>query len=449
MKNPFSMLFRARDKPGRRPSPEDSISPAPNFYFGTSGAGKSVTVSSAIQMSTVYACVRVIAETVASLPLHVYEITDKGSMKAAGHPLYRILHDEPNAEMSSFIMRETMLSHLLLWGNSYSQIIRSGRNSIIALYPLMPDHMEVDRDSKGRLVYTYTTTEGQTVKLQPEDVLHIPGLGFDGIMGYSPIALERNAVGLGIAAEEYGAKFFANGARPSGVLTHPNTVKDPKRLRESWNAAYGGSANANKVCILEEGMTYAPISIPNSEAQFLETRKFQVEEICRIYRVPPHLVCNLDRATFSNIEHSSIDFAVHTIRPWLVRIEQAMNRALFSETEKGRFFVQFNIDGLMRGDYKSRMEGYAIGRQNGWLSANDIRELENLNPLEDEDGGDVYLCNGNLVPVALAGINIAASALATVAEAEQGPAPEKDKPPAENSPPDKQPKSRKKRGNVH
>ena len=437
MKNPFSRLFRARDKPS------DAISSAPAFYFGSSGAGKSVTVSSAIQMSTVYACVRVIAETIASLPLHVYEVTGKGDMKATEHPLYHVLHDEPNLEMTSFILRETMLSHLLLWGNSYCQIIRSGRTQVIGLYPLMPDHMEVDRDSSGNLKYTYTTSEGRTVLLSADDVLHIPGLGFDGVMGYSPIALERNAIGLGLAAEEYGGKFFANGARPSGVLTHPNTVKDPKRLRESWNTAYGGSANANKVCILEEGMTYAPISIPNSEAQFLETRKFQVEEICRIFRVPPHLVCNLDRATFSNIEHSSIDFAVHTIRPWLVRIEQAINRALFSDQEKARFFVRFNIDGLMRGDYKSRMEGYAIARQNGWMSSNDIRELENLNPLSDEDGGNAYLCNGNMIPCALAGINIAAAAMASMAQTEQDTQPDEQSPPEQQ--PDEPPKSHKKR----
>jgi HK97 family phage portal protein len=440
MRNPFLSLFHARDKP------RDSVSTAPNFYFGTSGAGKSVTVSTAMQMSTVYACVRVIAETIASLPLHVYEVTDKGNMKATEHPLYRLLHDAPNAEMTSFIMRETMLSHVLLWGNAYVQIIRSGRNHIAGLYPLMPDHMEVDRDAAGNLTYTYTTTEGRTVRLSSDDVLHISGLGFDGIMGYSPIALERNAIGLGLAAEEYGGKFFANGARPSGVLTHPNTVKDPKRLRESWNAAYGGSANANKVCILEEGMTYAPISIPNSEAQFLETRKFQVEEICRIFRVPPHLVCNLDRATFSNIEHSSIDFAVHTIRPWLVRIEQAMNRALFSENEKGRFYAQFNIDGLMRGDYKSRMEGYAIARQNGWMSSNDIRELENLNPLSDEDGGNAYLCNGNMIPCALAGINIAAAAMASMAQTEQDTQP--DEQPPDESLPEEPPKAHKKRRNA-
>ncbi len=291
------------------------------------------------------------------------------------------------------------------------------------------------------MIYTYTTSEGNAVKLKPSDVLHIPGLGFDGIMGYSPIALEKNAIGLGIAAEEYGSTFFKNGARPSGVLTHPNTVKDPKRLRENWNATYGGSSNGGKVAILEENMSFTPISLPNNEAQFLETRRFQVEEICRIYRVPPHLVGNLDRATFSNIENQSIDFAVHTIRPWLVRIEQAMNRALFADSEKGRFYVQFNLDGLMRGDYKSRMEGYAIARQNGWMSANDIRALENLNPIPDEEGGSTYLVNGNMVPINLCGISqVVAAATAAEKAAEE----EKPQEQPADEPPKKAPQRRRK-----
>jgi len=353
-------------------------------------------------MTAVYACVRVIAETVASLPLHIYESSDQGNRKATDHPLYQVLHNAPNTEMTSFVWRETMLSHLLLWGNAYSQIVRNGRGKVIGLYPLLPDQMEVDRDAQGRLLYTYTTREQKTVNLRQEDVLHIPGLGFDGIMGYSPVALEQNAIGLGIAAEEFGSRFFANGATPSGVLTHPNTVKNPKALRESWNAAYGSSSNAGKMAILEEGMKFERISMPNNEAQFLETRKFQVAEICRIYRVPPHLVGDLEHATFSNIEHQSISFVMHTIRPWLVRIEQALNKALFEEHGEGRFYAQFNIDGLMRGSYKERMEGYAIARQNGWMSANDIRELENMNPLSDADGGNAYLCNGNMIPISAA-----------------------------------------------
>jgi len=405
MNNPFARLFRSRDKPGGRPSPQDSVSSALTFYFGGSAAGKSVNPRTAVQMTAVYACVRVIAETVASLPLHVYQQTDQGSEKAFGHPLYRILHDEPNHEMTSFILRETMLSHLLLWGNSYCQILRNGRGQIIGLYPLLPEKMSVDRDAGGRLTYDYTARDGGVVRLRPEDVLHIPGLGFDGIMGYSPIALEKNAIGLGIAAEEYGSRFFSNGATPSGVLTHPNTVKNPASLRESWNAAYGGSTNSGKVAILEEGMKFEKVSIPNNEAQFLESRKFQVAEICRIYRVPPHLVGDLEHATFSNIEHQAISFAMHTIRPWLVRIEQAMNKALFPDREKERYYVRFNIDGLMRGSYKERMEGYAIGRQNGWLSADDIRELENMNPLPDGAGGGAYMVNGNMVPITAAQMN--------------------------------------------
>ena len=313
-----------------------------------------------------------------------------------------------------------MLAHLLLWGNAYCQIIRTGRNKIDSIYPLIPDQMEVDRDSRGSLTYTYTTSEGKTYTLKPEDVLHIPGLGFDGVVGYSPIALEKSAIGLSIAAEEYGSKFFSNGARPSGILVHPNTVKDPSALRASWNAAFTGSANAGKVAVLEENMHFEPLTMPNNEAQFLETRKFQVNEICRIFRVPPHMIGDLDRATFSNIEHQSISFAVHTIRPWLVRIEQAMNRALFPDNEKAgspggrRYYVQFNLDGLMRGDYKSRMEGYAIARQNGWMSANEIRELENLNPLSDEDGGNVYLVNGNMIPINVCGLTQVVKAVTAV-----------------------------------
>lgn len=401
----FSGLLRVRDKPT-----DSAVSNAPVVYFGHSDAGKTVVPETAIKVPVVYACVRVIAETIASLPLGVYERESAGTSKAENHMLYSVLHDEPNAEMTSFQWRESMLANLLLWGNSYSQVLRNGRGKVTALYPLLASQMRVERsDTTGKLVYEYTTTKGQTIKLRPEDVLHIPGLGFDGLIGYSPIALEKNAVGLAIATEEYGSKVFANGATPSGVLTHPNTVKDIKRVRDSWNAAYGGSSNAGKVAILEEGMTFSRISMPNNEAQFLETRQYQTEEICRIFRVPPHMIGDLSHATFSNIEHQSIDFAVHTIRPWCVRIEQAMNRVLFSDREKSRYFVQFNLDGLMRGDYKSRMEGYSIGRQNGWLSANDIRALENMNPIPAEEGGDEYLVNGNMISIKAAGSQMGAT----------------------------------------
>ena len=225
--------------------------------------------------------------------------------------------------MTSFVFRETLMTHLLLWGNAYAQIIRNGKGEIIALYPLMPNRMVVDRDDNGKLYYQYNTSrddaptmEGTVVNLKPSDVLHIPGLGFDGLVGYSPIAMEKNAIALAMACEEYGAKFFANGATPGGILEHPGTVKDPKRVRESWNSAFGGSSNANKIAVLEEGMKYTPISISPEQAQFLETRKFQINEIARIFRVPPHMVGDLEKSSFSNIEQQSLEFVKYTLDPW-------------------------------------------------------------------------------------------------------------------------------------
>lgn len=236
-----------------------------------------------------------------------------------------------------------------------------------------------------------------TVYLLPEDVLHIPALGFDGLVGYSPIAMAKNSIGVGLACEEYGAKFFANGAAPSGVLEHPGTIKDITRLRESWNAIYGGSKNAGKVAILEEGMHYSPISISPNEAQFLETRKFQVDEIARIFHVPPHMIGDLEHSTFSNIEQQSLEFVKYTLNPWVCRWEQALTRSLLSPKEKLEYSIKFNVDGLLRGDYQSRMNGYAVGRQNGFLSANDVRELENMEKISAEQGGNLYLVNGNMI----------------------------------------------------
>lgn len=363
-----------------------------------------------MQMTAVYSCVRILSEAVASLPLHLYRYTEDGTEKAADHSLYTIIHDEPNPEMTSFVFRETLMTHLLLWGNAYAQIIRNGKGEILALYPLMPDRMNVDRDDQGRLYYEYTVSNddapvnsGSRVKLTPADVLHIPGLGFDGLVGYSPIAMAKNAIGLAIATEEYGSKFFANGAAPSGVLEHPGTIKDPNRIRESWQHTFGGSQNSGKIAVLEEGMKYTPISISPEQAQFLETRKFQIDEIARIFRIPPHMVGDLDKSSFSNIEQQSLEFVKYTLDPWVIRWEQAMHRALLSEDEKQDFFFKFNVEGLLRGDYASRMSGYATARQNGWMSANDIRQLENMDQIPPELGGDLYLVNGNMVPLTDAG----------------------------------------------
>ena len=402
----FSGLFKSRDKPENR-----TAGSSYTFFMGGTTSGKTVTERTAMQMTAVYSCVRILAEAVAGLPLHLYKYTDDGGKeKAIDHPLYRLLHDEPNPEMSSFVFRETLMTHLLLWGNAYAQVIRNGKNEVIALYPLMPNKMTVDRDSNGQLYYSYYRGSDEairdtqnTVILKPSDVLHIPGLGFDGLVGYSPIAMAKNAIGMAIACEEFGAKFFANGAAPSGVLEHPGTIKDPSRVRDAWQSQFGGSSNSGKVAVLEEGMKYTPISISPEQAQFLETRKFQINEIARIFRVPPHMVGDLEISSFSNIEQQSLVFVKYTLDPWVIRWEQSIQRALLSHDEKAVYFAKFNLEGLLRGDYQSRMNGYAIGRQNGWMSANDIRELENLDRIPAEEGGDLYLINGNMLPMRDAG----------------------------------------------
>ena len=399
-------IFRSRDKPQNR-----TVGSSYAFFMGGSTSGKPVNERSAMQMTAVYSCVRILAEAVAGLPLHLYKYTDTGGKeKAIDHPLYQLLHDEPNPEMSSFVFRETLMTHLLLWGNAYAQIIRNGKGEVLALYPLMPNKMSVDRDEDGQLYYTYQrsneeahTMEGASVKLKPTDVLHIPGLGFDGLVGYSPIAMAKNAIGMAIACEEFGAKFFANGAAPSGVLEHPGTIKDPARVRDAWQSQFGGSSNSGKVAVLEEGMKYTPISISPEQAQFLETRKFQINEIARIFRVPPHMVGDLEKSSFSNIEQQSLEFVKYTLDPWIIRWEQSMMRVLLSVDEKKEYFVKFNLEGLLRGDYQSRMNGYSIARQNGWMSANDIRELENLDRIPAEQGGDLYLINGSMLPLGSAG----------------------------------------------
>jgi HK97 family phage portal protein len=373
-----------------------------SFFFGSTPSGKVVNEHTAMQTSAVYACVRILSETIASLPLHTYRHTTTGKEKATDHPLYYLLHSEPNPEMTSFVFRETLMGHLLLWGNAYTQIIRDGRGNVLAMYPLLPNRMLVDRTDNGEIFYTYNSDTYSTV-LRKDEVLHIPGMGFDGLIGYSPIAMAKNSIGMAIATEEYGARFFANGANPGGVLEHPGTVKDPQRVRDSWNAVYQGSGNAHRIAVLEEGMKFQTIGIPPDQAQFLETRKFQIEEICRIFRIPPHLVASLDRATFSNIENQSISFIDNTIVPWVSRIEQSMQKALFSEQDKREFLIKFNLNGRLRGDAVSRAQFYQTMRQNGIMSANDVRELEEMNLIPAEKGGDELHINGNAVPLSQAG----------------------------------------------
>jgi HK97 family phage portal protein len=360
-------------------------------------SGVEVTADSAMRMSAVAACVRLISESIASLPLHVYERGDQRRRVVTG-PATRLLHDEPNPLMSSFTFRETLAANVLLHGNGFAAIIRNGGGDAIELLPVPSPNVTVRRAS-AQLVYDVRLDGVQSFTVGQADMLHVPGLSFDGLLGLSPIRYAAQSIGLGLAAEQYGAAFFGNGSTPSGYISLPGKLSKDQAaaMRDAWFSVYGGVKNAGKTAVLFEGGKFERISIPPNEAQFIETRKFQISDIARWYRVPPHMIGDLERATFSNIEHQQLEFVMHTLRPWLVRIEQELNRKLFPSSMDGTpggMLCEFNVDGLLRGDVKSRSDYYVRGRQWGWLSVNDIRRLENMEPLDE---GDVYLQPMNMV----------------------------------------------------
>lgn len=391
---------------------DNSISTSKSlFYSGSSSAGAFVNEQTAMQTAAVHACVRVIAEAVASLPLNVYRYEDRATRIVPDHPLFMLLKNAPNPEMTSFSFREALMTHLLLHGNAYAQIVRNGSGRVQALYPLLPDKMDVSRSSSGEIYYTYWRDrdesgggDGEMITLRKDQVLHIPGLSFNGLVGLSPIALARNSIGIAAATEEYGAAFFKNGATPGGLLEVPGPVTNPDKIRETWDSVYKGANNANRLAVMSDGMKFHVVSVPPNEAQFLETRKFQLAEIARIFRVPLHLVGDLDKSSFSNIEQQSMEFVKYTLEPWVVRWEQALWQALLLPGEQATHFIKFNLDGLLRGDYETRMNGYATGIQNGFLCPNDIRRLENHNEIPVEDGGDNFMVNGSMVKLSEVGL---------------------------------------------
>jgi HK97 family phage portal protein len=359
--------------------------------IGLSSSGVYVTSDSALGYSPVYACVRILAESIASLPLLLYrKLPGGGKERAQDHPLYFLLKDEPNQYQDSFQFREMLCGHLLLRGNAYARIVAKGE--VEALIPLNPDRMKVSQNENGTILYTYRNQRGLEEKYTQREIFHLRGLSSDGLTGLSPIELLRDSIGLGLAAESYGSTFFSNNARPGGILKHPGKIDDvaAKRLKEDWQKAYSGTSNAHKTAILEEGMAWEQIGLTNADSQFLESRKFQVTDIARIFRVPPHMIGDLDKATFSNIEQQSLEFVMHSLRPWLVRWESAIKRLLLTTEEKKTYFSEFLVDGLLRGDIKSRYDAYSVARNGGWLSVDEIREFENLNPLPD-DQGKIYL----------------------------------------------------------
>jgi HK97 family phage portal protein len=366
-------------------------SPYGEFWFepvsARTGSGMRVSPDSALRLAAVYACVRILAETMASLPLVVYQRrADGGKDKVTDHWLYRLMAKRPNRFQNPFEWREMLQGHLALRGNAYNQIITNPRGEIIELMPIHPDRVKIELLPSGEYRYRVTDRSGMEVILPRGEVWHLRGLSSDGLMGMSPIELARENLGMALAAQDYGARFFANDAKPTGGwIEFPGSFKDSeakKVFRESYQQAQSG-ANRGKVLVLENGMKFHEVGVTNKDAQFLELRKFQITDVARLFRVPPHMIGDLDRATFSNIEQQSLEFVMHTMTPWAERWEASIESELLLEGDD--IEVEFDFANLMRGDAASRASYYQSGIQNGWLTRNEARIAENLNPLQGLD----------------------------------------------------------------
>ncbi|MFI2810150.1 phage portal protein [Microbulbifer sp. JSM ZJ756] len=363
-----------------------------------SAAGKSVTPDTALRVAAVYSCVRILSDTVAALPFNVYRRQGDGDREVASkHPLQMLLHDLPNEEMTSIDFRTQLMAALQLRGNAYSEVERDRAGRVRGVWPVNPDKVWVGRSERTRRL-VFEIHDGDIRTLPPERMWRIAGLSTNGIVGLSPISQAREGIGLSLALEEHGARLFSNGARPGGVLEVEGTLSDPayERLRSSWSARHQGGANAHKVAILEDSTKWKQIGMSAEDAQFLESRKYQLREICAIFGVPPHMVGDLEKATFSNIEHQSIQFVVYSLLPWLKRIEQSVFRDLLSPMERQQYYAQHSVEGLLRGDAKARSEFYKNLFNAGAISINDMRRLENMNQIE---GGDQHWLQINMAPI--------------------------------------------------
>ncbi len=391
----LSYLFSKRDEP-KPPSAQS------DFWYNPITSrigGVVVSPETAMQNTVILACVRVIAETIASLPLHMYRRRpDGGKERETEQSLYKILHVRPNKWQTHFRFFEMLTGHALLRGNGYAQIQRNARGKVLSLVPLNPTRVE-PKYINGEKIYFYTDNSSQRYEIPADEVLHIQGLSSDGLKGISVIEQARRAVALALAAEEHGTDFFQNDATPGGILTHPTVIGDEaqRRLKEQWMEGHGPGKRGG-IAIFEEGMQWQTVGVTNKDAQFLELRRMQVEELARLFRVPLHMVGDLTRSTNNNIEHQSIEFVVHCLVPWLRRWEEELNQSLIPEAEWGTSFVEFSVDGLLRGDIKSRFEAYAVARNNGWMNVDEIRALENMNPLDNNEGKE-FLRPLNMVPV--------------------------------------------------
>lgn len=374
--------------------------PALTSLFGgaPNEAGVAVNEQSALSFSPVWAAVNQIATGCAQLPCHLYQNGESWRTLATGHPVYRLLHVRANPEMSSLDFRQALFHWALTWGNGFAEIQRDPiTREVLALWPLRPDWSKLFRHDDGTLWVIYQDPHQEVARIPYDDVFHLKGLSFDGLCGYSPIQLLRVCIGLGIAAERYGAKFFGQGARPSGVLTHPQQLSDKARkaLKEEFELLHSGLSNAHRVAVLEEGVKWESIAIPPEEAQFIETRKFSVLEVARVFNLPPHKLRDMNGSGYNSLESENRAFLSETLLPWLQRFEQEANWKLFNGFERGRYFVRHNVEGLLRADQAQRFASYALGRNWGFYSVNEIREMEDLPPIK---GGDVYLQPLNMQP---------------------------------------------------
>lgn len=385
-----NILTRIRSAFSARSNADDPRFWQDFFSLGKTKSGQSVDIDNAMRASAVQACVRVLSETIASLPLFVYERTQDGGKKvASNHYLYKLLHDSPNPYQTAFEFIEMLMGHTLMRGNFYGYKEITKGQEILKIIPLNTTRMKPELNN-GEIFYSYTDEKGTSYKWPQSLIWHVKDSSHDGITGLSRIAQSREAIGLALAAEEHGSRYFGNGAQPGGILSVPGKLTEDarKRLKESWNDAHTGGANAFKVAVLEGGLDWKQVGLSNEDSQFLQVRQFQVEEIARIFRVPAILIGYSDKAsTYASAEQFMLSFVVHTIRPWLVRIEKSINKYLLSETDQKKYFAEFQIAGLLRGDTLSRYQAYQIARQNKWMNANEIRALENMNPIE---GGDIY-----------------------------------------------------------
>lgn len=381
---------------------------------GTSVAGETVTEETALTNSAVYNAVSLISGTIGALPLHLMQ--KKGDKKriADERTVYSVLHDSPNPFMTAMAFREAIMAHVLLWGNGYAEIVRNGYGEVVELWPITPNRVSIGMES-GKVYYTINMGNQPDVILPREKVLHIPGLGFDGFQGYSVVAMARKSFGLGMAMESYGAKYYENGTHPGVIVSHPGTLKDPAKLRDALTSAYYGLGQSNRLMLLEEAMKIERVTIPNADGQYLESRQFAVTEVARWFNLPPHKIKDLTKSSFNNIESEQISFVTDSILPWLVRLEQNYNLQILDKYDRdlsgrGRYYFKHSVEGLLRGDAASRAAFYTVMLDRGVFSINEVRELEDKDPVE---GGNIHLVPLNMTSLEYAGKPPVAPAPAT------------------------------------